>query len=328
MSDGLLAPTPEEEAYEDSLWGRVGRGFNTLTSDRRRMAGLSGIAQGLLQAGAVSRRPISNAEAMAMASAGANQRLNQYDQNARRDLLAKEQAGPNIGTYNPRDYTEASFAKFLRTNNPDDLVRFAPKKTVMVSGVPYEFDQVNGKLVPLKEVSDVADDAATIAGTEKSAEIDVEQSKKVGLESFNQARTIRSSLSLYDEAIDALNNGANTGAVASIFPTIQAESKRLENIQNRLGLSVIQSTTFGALSENEMKLAMETAMPTGLNEPQLIKWLQDKKAAQTKAAEALENASAQLLSGEMSLADLAAIKADKNKEPAPSVGRFKIEVVE
>jgi len=149
-------------------------------------------------------------------------------------------------------------------------------------------------------------------GAKVGGKFDVEESRKIGLESFQNARTIRSSLSLYDDAIDALQNGANTGAIASFFPTIKAESKRLENIQNRLGLSIIQSTTFGALSEAEMRLAMETAVPTGLDEKELIKWLQDKKDAQTKAAEALENASAELLSGRKNLADLADAQSEKN----------------
>ena len=82
---GPLAPTPDQQAYNDSLLGRVGRGFNTLMNDPRRMAGLAGMAQGLLQAGAVSNRPISNAEAFGLASQGANQRLQQYDTGARQD---------------------------------------------------------------------------------------------------------------------------------------------------------------------------------------------------------------------------------------------------
>ncbi len=55
---------------------------------------------------------------------------------------------------------------------------------------------------------------------------------------------------------------------------------------NQLGLDVIGSVTFGALSEGEMKLAMETAVPRNLDGPQLKEWLVQKRAAQEKAAKA------------------------------------------
>jgi hypothetical protein len=63
---------------------------------------------------------------------------------------------------------------------------------------------------------------------------------------------------------------------------------------NRLGLDVISSVTFGALSEGEMSLAMETAVPRNLDEGALREWLLDKKAAQEKAAEALYQAAVYL----------------------------------
>lgn len=91
---GLIAPTPEEQEYNDSLLGRVSRGFSNLMNDPRRMAGLGGIAQGLLQAGAVSNRPISNAEAMALASQGAMQNLGQYDQQRLAEMMAVSKMQP------------------------------------------------------------------------------------------------------------------------------------------------------------------------------------------------------------------------------------------
>lgn len=140
------------------------------------------------------------------------------------------------------------------------------------------------------------------------------QSLDVGKDAFDKAREIRSSLGLFDEAVAALDAGAQTGAIASYFPTITNESKRLENIQRQLGLSIIQTTTFGALSEAEMRLAMEVAVPTGLDEAELRQWLIDKRDAQRKAAEALENAAAELLSGRATLADLAQTRVDQTRQ--------------
>lgn len=55
-----------------------------------------------------------------------------------------------------------------------------------------------------------------------------------------------------------------------------------------MGLDVIGSVTFGSLSEGEMELALDTALPTGLDGPELIKWAEDKIAAQEKLATYLE----------------------------------------
>lgn len=184
---------------------------------------------------------------------------------------------------------------------------------VNIGGRELFFDEVNRTLLDPADVEasqpqsrmEIVQEEADASALRKTQEKEAEESVKVGREMFNSARATRQSIPLYDEAIAALDNGANTGAIASIFPTIQSESKRLENIQNQLGLTVIQATTFGALSEKEMRLAMQVSIPTGLPEPELRKWLQEKKQAQIKAADALENAAASLLSGEMTLSELA-----------------------
>ena len=49
-----------------------------------------------------------------------------------------------------------------------------------------------------------------------------------------------------------------------MMPSVTEASASLENAMNRMGLDVIGSVTFGALSEGEMRLAMDTAVPRGL----------------------------------------------------------------
>ena len=49
-----------------------------------------------------------------------------------------------------------------------------------------------------------------------------------------------------------------------------------------MGLQVVSSVTFGALSAGELKVAMDTAVPPNLDNKQLAKWFRDRQAAQTK----------------------------------------------
>ena len=51
---------------------------------------------------------------------------------------------------------------------------------------------------------------------------------------------------------------------------------------------MIAGTTFGALSEAELRLAMNQGLPTGLEGPKLKEWIIGKKAADAKLANYLE----------------------------------------
>jgi hypothetical protein len=57
---------------------------------------------------------------------------------------------------------------------------------------------------------------------------------------------------------------------------------------------VIQNTTFGALSEGEMALALDTALPTNLAPPELRQWLVEHKGAQEKLLSYVESAASYL----------------------------------
>ena len=108
-------------------------------------------------------------------------------------------------------------------------------------------------------------------------------SKQVG-QAFAEVGKIKKNIGNIDEAIAAIDAGANTGVIASKFPNITAASVKLANVRQQLGLDVIGSVTFGALSEGELNLALDTALPTGLAPKDLRVYLVNKKNAQTKLA--------------------------------------------
>jgi hypothetical protein len=108
-------------------------------------------------------------------------------------------------------------------------------------------------------------------------------SKQVGL-AFAEVGKIKKNIGNIDEAIKAIDDGANTGVIASKLPNITAASIQLANVRQNLGLDVIGSVTFGALSEGELNLALDTALPTGLAPKDLRAYLVNKKTAQTKLA--------------------------------------------
>lgn len=207
---------------------------------------------------------------------------------------SEAEGGPDIGKYNPRDYTSESFARFLESEDPTDLERFAAQKSVDIGGVPHTYDPVKGGYYPAKvegqekevTAATVGESKAEIAKTVQAAK----DAQKISTESFASLRRTRKALVNYDDAIAALESGAKSGVIESRFPSIRQSSVALANAQNRMGLDVIGDVTFGALSKGELDLALTTAIPTGMNEDDLKQWLIDKRRATQVYSDHLEDA--------------------------------------
>ena len=105
---------------------------------------------------------------------------------------------------------------------------------------------------------------------------------------FGRLEDIRSNIANLQEVNRLIDEGADTGVIASKLPNWRASTIALKAAQNRLGLDVVGSVTFGALSESELALALETALPTNLDDADLKDWVNRKIAAQEKLADYLE----------------------------------------
>lgn len=99
--------------------------------------------------------------------------------------------------------------------------------------------------------------------------------------------SINSSIRNIDRAIEAIDSGARAGFIARRLPDITQASAELTNAMNNMGLDVIGSVTFGALSEGELRLAMDVAVPRGLNGDRLRNWLVERRDAQEKVRAAI-----------------------------------------
>lgn len=137
------------------------------------------------------------------------------------------------------------------------------------------------------------------ATTQTKADIAVDKANRIELakhaskassEAFNGLKNIRSTILNIGDAIKALDKGADTGPIISKLPSFRESSIELDNIRNRMGLDVVGSTTFGALSESELAFALDTALPDDLQPKALKSWLKRKKDAQTKLAKGLRDA--------------------------------------
>lgn len=145
---------------------------------------------------------------------------------------------------------------------------------------------------PTKENEDfikaAEDYDAALQGIRAGERRAAKSAQELSLEANEQVGKLRSTNSKLREVINLVNQGAGTGPLVSALPSVRAASIRLDHIRNNLGLDVVGSVTFGALSEAELNLALQTAVPTNLQGDDLIKWANEKITAQEKLAAYLE----------------------------------------
>ena len=115
------------------------------------------------------------------------------------------------------------------------------------------------------------------------------QSIEISKAAFDKLPEIGKNISNLDRAKELIEDGeAGVGPIMSLLPSFRDASIELDNLANQLGLDVVSMTTFGALSEGELKLAINTALPTNLRGQKLVDWIDRKKVAQTKLYDELQ----------------------------------------
>ena len=157
-----------------------------------------------------------------------------------------------------------------------------------------------------------------VAGDTEAAKAEagrIRQSINISGKMFGQIGPIRQSLITIGKARQALAEGAETGAIDKFLPSIRESSIKLDNLMNQLGLEVISGATFGALSAGELRLALDTALPTGLQPDALDRWLADKSSAQQKLLAELQDDVLTLSSGG-TIASI--IQKRKRQTPTPA----------
>ena len=148
-------------------------------------------------------------------------------------------------------------------------------------GVGIQGDRANAR-----EVGTL--DARIESGGEAAASIDAgKNAQKKGLEDYDMAVKTSGNIRNLDDAIAAIDAGAQTGLIESRVPTWNASTIELRSIVGRLGLDVVGQTTFGALSKGELDLALDVAIPSKMDEAELREWIVRKREIQTKILDSL-----------------------------------------
>jgi hypothetical protein len=164
-----------------------------------------------------------------------------------------------------------------------------------------------------------------LKGKVEAGVIAQKEAAKISVKAFDRLEKINTNIANLGEGIRLLDEGATTGAVAGLLPSARAASIKLDNLQGRLGLDVLHSTTFGALSAAELRFALSTALPKRLNEVELQEWLEEKRAAQEKLADYIEAAAIYLGTPGNTVSGWMIKQREKRERPAGSAPPAAIE---
>jgi len=117
----------------------------------------------------------------------------------------------------------------------------------------------------------------TMESNEVLRQQDIAKAKEVGQQSFGQMERMQGVVRELSTARRLIiEEGAKAGILQKYMPSFNAATSEFRAIANRLGIEVINSATFGALSETELALALETGFPRDLSGDALIEWIDGK----------------------------------------------------
>ena len=172
---------------------------------------------------------------------------------------------------------------------------------------------VNGELTDTS--GRTADEQVKYEGRTEAVKRAVVQSDKA----FEKLESINTNIANLEEGINLIQNeGASTGVIADLLPTVRSSSIKLKNLQSRLGLDIIGAVTFGALSKGELDLALSTALPGKLPENELIQFLTEKRNAQVKLRDQITEFAQFTGAGDKTTAEWLEFKKQQKNTAQPS----------
>jgi hypothetical protein len=140
---------------------------------------------------------------------------------------------------------------------------------------------------------------------------DEQKARDYGALAFQDAQAMDSDIYNYESALAEFiyidengieqfrDDAARTGWIANQLPAMRKSTAKLRTIANKMGISVINMATFGALSEREMKMAMATNLDLNLKPEELVPFIKEMIEAKRKLARVLYDRAYDLNSGTM-----------------------------
>ena len=302
------APSPPPE--QPGFFARMGQGFKDYTSDPEKMARAAAAFN------TMRLNPDPNVSKMAQdqiarsqGNKSANQTVALLRKSGYSDLADMVEANPAMAKEALAALTKSKMGTDYSSKNigsiqtaEDDILENGVVVVPKGGQYTYSLDPnaptgSQYKIVPLSGAGLTSADKNKMDIEKQKAEWDMTQGLKKGEEVFSQFQLIDDQIQSFARAEVLVGEGAKSGFLKKFLPSTDAATTELRMIANKMGIDIINSATFGALSATELRLALETGFDQNLSGDQLIEYIQNKIAAQTKLRNALMPEVQMLLGG-------------------------------
>jgi hypothetical protein len=217
----------------------------------------------------------------ALTSMSAGERFSQGLASEESRYRRKQDNRNRIGQFNPRDYTEESFARFQETGNAADLVRYERIRTFKdADGMTHRYDAATGQeFGAFQEVGDVASNKREInrSAAQGSAEGSAITAAQRGLGDLKTQGAILKKMMDSPEFPGAVGNVDRfTGAVGAWFGS--DEGALGNQVKRQVTTLVAQAAVSwkGAMSDREMELFMAGVPGAGSHHDEWRKWYDEE----------------------------------------------------
>lgn len=148
---------------------------------------------------------------------------------------------------------------------------------------------------------------------------DYKKAQEVGVDAMKSYDQIQQDINNLEQALAAVKARPQiTGPLATFLPNITAEAAAFERAANQLGLGVVSGTTFGALSQSELALALRTNIDKGLLPDEQIKQLENIIRLRRKMADAMYKKARRLAAGDVKYSEYIKSERPENVQQAGS----------
>lgn len=279
------SPTGDTPWYNDeALMARLAMGFNTMRLNPDQ--GLNAMLGDRIKT--ANELAVGNKTAQAVIA-----QLRNMGENEAADMVA---AQPAIAKEVLKQIVQAKYAKSASPTA-------SGVQTDPTTGQVYQvvFNPSTGKNERVNVEGAIGETPSAIASREATAQLrmaGMKMASEKGAAVFGRASGLGEQIGKLTRARDLVREGgAQTGVIRSLLPSFNSATAELRAIANGLGIDIINSATFGALSEKELSLALSTGLDTSLSGAALQEHIQDKINAQEKLYNQLMKDARELSSG-------------------------------
>jgi len=182
----------------------------------------------------------------------------------------------------PKAMQEPPGVQAVLNNFPDGTVQFGMKDASVVVRGPDQQIYTGAdaaRILAEAQENKFKTDVESVRGKKEAGEL-----IKIAAEQFKQYDAVQKQIGLYDEALTAIDRGAETGLLTTKFYNVfDAQTRELDRISKSLGLEILNLYTFGALSAPELEMAMRVGGLDLIQDKEVLKaQIKERREARVK----------------------------------------------